>query len=235
MTSPLPLGNVLITGGASGLGAAVAASVREHGGRAIVLDLDLSSVDPASADDAYAADVSDTRATEDLVSRLAERYGGLDAVVTAAGIDRPAPLGALPGADWERIVAVNLLGTVAVVRGALPALTASHGRVVTVASSLALRALGDATAYCASKFGVLGFSRSLAAETKGVIGVTTIIPAGMATRFFDGRDEQYKPGADARLIDPAEVAEAIVFALTRPPGVEVRELVVCPEEEPSWP
>jgi NAD(P)-dependent dehydrogenase (short-subunit alcohol dehydrogenase family) len=230
-----PLGNVLITGGASGLGAAVASAVRANGGRAIVLDLDVSGIDEASAADAYAADVSDTRSTEELVTRLAEQYGGLDAVVTAAGIDRPAPLGALPGADWERIVAVNLFGTVAVVRAALPALTTSHGRVITIASSLALRALGDATAYCASKFGVLGFSRSLAAETKGSLGVTTVIPAGMATRFFDGRDEQYKPGADAKLIDPAEVAEAIVFALSRPTGVELRELVICPEEEPSWP
>jgi NAD(P)-dependent dehydrogenase (short-subunit alcohol dehydrogenase family) len=229
---PRPLGNVLITGGASGLGAAVAAAVRAAGGRPIVLDLDISRISP---DDAYTADVSDTRATEELVTRLAEQYGGLDAVVTAAGIDRPAPLGSLPGADWERIVAVNLLGTVAVVRAALPALLEAHGRVITIASSLALRALGDATAYCASKFGVLGFSRSLAAETKGSLGVTTVIPAGMDTRFFDGRDEQYRPGSDARLIDAAEVAEAIVFALTRPAGVELRELVICPEEEPSWP
>ncbi|MBF4567849.1 SDR family oxidoreductase [Plantibacter sp. VKM Ac-2880] len=231
MTSTRPLGNVLISGGSAGLGAAVAAAVREHGGRPIVLDL---RVDP-DAVDAYAVDVSDTRATEELVARIATEVGGLDAVVTAAGIDRPAPFGALPGAEWERIVAVNLLGTAAVVRGALPALEAAHGRVVTIASSLALRALGDATAYCASKFAVLGFSRSLAAESKGRLGVTTVIPAGMDTRFFDGRDEQYKPGPDAKLIDPAEVAAAIVFALERPRGVELRELVVCPEEEPSWP
>jgi NAD(P)-dependent dehydrogenase (short-subunit alcohol dehydrogenase family) len=232
MSSTRSLGNVLITGGASGLGAAVAARVRDQGGRPIVLDLDVSGLD---SPDAFTADVSDTRATEELVRQLAERYEGLDAVVTAAGIDRPAPLDGIDGADWERIVGVNLFGTVAVVRAALPALKSSHGRVVTIASSLALRALGDATAYCASKFGVLGFSRSLAAETKGMLGVTTVIPAGMNTRFFDGRDEQYKPGADAQLIDPGEVADAIVFALTRAQGVEVRELVICPEEEPSWP
>jgi NADP-dependent 3-hydroxy acid dehydrogenase YdfG len=232
MSSPRPLGNVLVTGGASGLGAAVVAAVRAQGGTAIVLDLDVSRLEDEHA---YACDVSDTRATEALVTDLAERYDGLDAVVTAAGVDRPAPLGALPGEAWEQIVAVNLLGTVAVVRAALPALTAVHGRVITVASSLALRAFGDATAYCASKFGVVGFSRALAAETKGTLGVTTVYPAGMRTRFFDGRDEQYKPGPDANLIDPAEVADAIVFALTRPQGVEVRELVMFPEDEPSWP
>ena len=150
-------------------------------------------------------------------------------------IDRPGPLDGLSGDDWERIVRVNLFGTVAAVRAALPFLTRSHGRVVTVASSLALRALGDATAYCASKFGVVGFSRALAAETKGRIGVTTVFPAGMATGFFDGRPEAYRPSADAQLIDPARVADAIVFVLGQPTGVEVRELVMCPEEEPSWP
>jgi NAD(P)-dependent dehydrogenase (short-subunit alcohol dehydrogenase family) len=232
MTADRELGSVIVTGGASGLGAAVARAVRDQGGTAVVLDLDVSRLDDP---DAFACDVSDTRATERLVSDLVERYGGLNAVVTAAGVDRPAPLDALPGEAWERIVAVNLLGTAAVVRAALPALKSSHGRVVTVASSLALRALGDATAYCASKFGVLGFSRSLAAETKGQLGVTTVFPAGMRTRFFDGRDEQYKPGPDANLIDPGDVADAIVFALRQPIGVEIRELVMCPEDEPSWP
>ncbi|WP_309067746.1 SDR family oxidoreductase [Microbacterium sp.] len=232
MTADRSLGNVIVTGGASGLGAAVARAVRDAGGRALVLDLDISGAD---VPDAFTADVSDTRATEQLVSELAERFGGLDAVVTAAGVDRPAPLEGLSGDDWEWIVGVNLFGTAAVVRAALPALKASHGRVVTIASSLALKGVGDATAYCASKFGVLGFSRALAAETKGQLGVTTVFPAGMRTRFFDGRDEQYKPGPDAALIDPAHVADAIVFALRQPVGVEIRELVMCPEEEPSWP
>jgi short-subunit dehydrogenase len=106
---------------------------------------------------------------------------------------------------------------------------------VTVASSLALKAVSDATAYCASKFGVLGFSRALAAETKGEIGVTTLIPSGMRTRFFDDRDEKYKPPADAKLNEPENVAGAVVFALQQPAGCEVRELVICHEEEESWP
>jgi NAD(P)-dependent dehydrogenase (short-subunit alcohol dehydrogenase family) len=231
MSADRPLGTVLVTGGASGLGAAVAAAVRAGGGTAVVLDLNV----PEATPDAFACDVSDTRATEQLVTELAERYGGLDAVVTAAGVDRPAPLDGLTGEQWEKIVAVNLLGTAAVVRAALPSLKSAHGRAVVIASSLALRALGDATAYCASKFGVLGFARALAAETKGQLGVTTVFPAGMRTNFFDGRDEQYKPGPDANLIDPASVADAIVFALRQPAGVEIRELVMCPEDEPSWP
>jgi NADP-dependent 3-hydroxy acid dehydrogenase YdfG len=122
-----------------------------------------------------------------------------------------------------------------VVRAALPHLERSGGRVITVASTLGLRALSDATAYCASKFGVIGFSRALAAETAGRVGVTCLVPGGMQTSFFDGRDERYKPPPDADLAPPSRVAETVMFALTRPDGVELRELVVCPSTEPSWP
>src|SRR5207237_5445363 len=115
---------------------------------------------------------------------MAARLGGLGAVVTAAGVDSCGPLGEVPAPDWERVVAVNLLGTAAVVRAALPYLEAAHGRVLTVASTLGLRALPDATAYCASKFGVVGFTRSLAAELAGRVGVTLLVPGGMRTAFF---------------------------------------------------
>ncbi|NED57203.1 SDR family oxidoreductase, partial [Micromonospora aurantiaca] len=72
-----------------------------------------------------------------------------------------------------------------------------HGRIVTVASTLGFRALSDATAYCASKFGVVGFTRALAAELAGKVGVTMVVPGGMDTAFFDDRPDRYKPGADA--------------------------------------
>jgi hypothetical protein len=57
----------------------------------------------------------------------------------------------------------------------------------------------------------------------------------MRTAFFDDRDERYRPGPDAQLVDPAEMAAGVIFALTRPPGVELRELVMTPSIEPSWP
>jgi NAD(P)-dependent dehydrogenase (short-subunit alcohol dehydrogenase family) len=179
-----PLGTVLVTGGSSGLGAAV-----------------------------------------------------VGAVVTAAGTDSCGVLEEVPAEEWERVVKVNLLGTAAVVRAALPALARSGrgGRVVTVASTLGLRALSDATAYCASKFGVVGFTRALAAETAGRVGVTLLVPGGMQTAFFDARDDRYKPPPDAKLNRPQDVAAAVVFALRQPPGCELRELVVCPSMEPSWP
>ncbi len=88
---------------------------------------------------------------------------------------------------------------------------------------------------CASKFGIVGFTRALAAELAGAVGVTMVVPGGMRTAFFDGREERYRPSPGARLNDPASVADAIVFALAQPEGCEVRELVVTPSTESSWP
>ncbi|MDR5700584.1 SDR family oxidoreductase [Agromyces aerolatus] len=231
MPDHTPLGRIVITGGGAGLGAAVADAVAAGGGTPVVVDRVLP---PGARHETHEADVSDTRRLEHVIAGIAAD-GGLDGLVTAAGIDRPGRLDHVAPDAWERVIAVNLLGTVAAVRAALPHLEASAGRVVTVASTLALSAVSDATAYCASKFGVLGFSRALAAETKGRVGVTTLIPGGMRTNFFDDREEQYRPGADARLSDPADVASAVVFALSRPPGAEIRELLVCHSEESSWP
>jgi short-subunit dehydrogenase len=107
--------------------------------------------------------------------------------------------------------------------------------VVTVASTLGLRAVSDATAYCASKFGVVGFTRALSTELAGQVGVTLLIPGGMHTHFFDGRDEKYKPAPDARLNRPEDVAQAVVFALSQPQGCEIREMLICPSTETSWP
>jgi NADP-dependent 3-hydroxy acid dehydrogenase YdfG len=108
-------------------------------------------------------------------------------------------------------------------------------RVVTVASTLGHRVFGDATAYCASKFGVVGFTRGLQAELKGEVGVTLLTPGGMSTAFFDDRDEQYKPGPDAKLNRPEDVAQTVVFAISQPAGCEIKELVVASAWEGSWP
>jgi NAD(P)-dependent dehydrogenase (short-subunit alcohol dehydrogenase family) len=225
------IGTVIVTGGASGLGAAVAEAVEAAGGTAVVLD----RAQPANGFDWEQVDLASARDAEAAVVRAAERHGGLDAVVTAAGTDACGDFGDVDGEDWDRVVAVNLLGTAAVVRAALPHLEASRGRVVTVASTLGMRALPAATAYCASKFGVVGFTRALAAETAGRIGVTLLLPGGMRTRFFDGRPEQFRPAEDQALNDPRDVASGVVFALRQPPGCELRELLMAPATEPSWP
>ena len=222
---------VIVTGGSSGLGAAVCHRLDEIGARVVSIDRRDSDRVPT-----VPADLSVGGEAEDATRTAIDRLGGdVDAVVCCAGIDVPGPFGKTEGATWERIVAVNLFGTAAVVRAALPRLEASSGRVVTVASTLAHRAVGDATAYCASKFGVVGFTRALAAEYKGRVGVTLLTPGGMRTAFFDDRPETYRPPPGAALADAADVAESVVWALGRPAGVEVKELAIMAPAEGSWP
>jgi NAD(P)-dependent dehydrogenase (short-subunit alcohol dehydrogenase family) len=224
-------GTVVVTGGSSGLGAAVAKAILREEGTPVVVD----RVPPSFDCDHEIVDLGDSLAAEKAVQDVADRRGGLSAVVACAGIDSCGRLTDVSREAWERVVKVNLLGTAAVIRAALPHLERSGGRIVTVASTLGLRALPDATAYCASKFGVVGLTRALAAENAGRVGVTLLIPGGMQTAFFDGRPDRYKPPADAQLNRPEDVAAAVVFALAQPSGCEVRELVVTPSREPSWP
>jgi NAD(P)-dependent dehydrogenase (short-subunit alcohol dehydrogenase family) len=223
--------NVLVTGGSSGLGAAVVDAVGKAGGTPYVIDRQ----PPADGVAWVECDLADTRAAEAATREVIARAGGLTGVVTAAGTDVPGALADIPAESWERVVTIDLFATAAVIRAALPALRESHGTAVTVASTLGVKAVGDATAYCAAKFGVVGFTRSLAAELAGQVGVTLVIPGGMRTKFFDDRDERYQPGPDAILNDPAHVANAIMFVLGQPPGCAVRELIIAAETETSYP
>jgi NAD(P)-dependent dehydrogenase (short-subunit alcohol dehydrogenase family) len=224
-------GPVLVSGGSSGLGRAVVVQLLAAGARPVVLDVR----PPPLEVDHVEVDLADGRAAEAAVRELAARVDGFAGVVTAAGIDACGRLDEVPGDLWERVVQVNLMGTAAVVRAALPHLRRRRGTVVTVASTLGLRAVADATAYCASKFGVVGFTRALAREVGGDIGVTLLVPGGMQTSFFDGRPERYRPPADANLCPPERVADAVIFALAQPSGCAVRELVYTPDDEGSWP
>lgn len=222
---------VIVTGGSSGLGKAVVAALEVRNRRPVVLDRETPEGDVAFEQ----VDLVDTRATEDAVRRVGERMGGISAIVTCAAMDRPSDFEKVDGEAWDNIVKANLLGTAAVVRASLPFLLESKGHIVTVASTLGLRTLPAATAYCASKFGVVGFTRALAMELGGKVGVTMLVPGGMRTKFFDGREEQFKPAEDQMLNDPSWVASAVMFALEQPAGCEVREMVITPSVEPSWP
>jgi NAD(P)-dependent dehydrogenase (short-subunit alcohol dehydrogenase family) len=230
------LGNVIVTGGASGLGKSIADAVEAAGGTPIAFDLQAPL--EGSERDHRIVDCGDRGAIEAAVADVARERGGIDAIVANAGVDACGDFDSVPAEEWERVIVVNLLGTAALVRAAIPhLLQAQNPRIVTVASTLGLRTLGAATAYCASKFGVVGFTRALAIDFAGRIGVTLLCPGGMKTGFFDGRDPQFQPVVDAfeknQLSYPRNVAETVLFALTRPRGVEVRELIVTPSRETS--
>lgn len=229
--APREIGTVVVTGGASGLGAAVVEAVAAAGGRPAVLDVSA----PAGDVPHVQVDLSDSAAAAAAVEQLVAQVGPPSAVVTAAGTDACGTLADIDPETWERVVRVNLFGTVAVVRACLPHLERSRGTVVTVASTLGLKGVSDATAYCASKFAVRGFTQALAAELAGRVGVTLLVPGGMRTPFFDGRTEQYRPGPDADLNDPADTAAAVLTALRQPVGCEIREMLVMASGEGSWP
>lgn len=224
-------GTVIVTGGASGLGAAVAEAVAREGWKPHVLDVNR----PASSIDHTIVDVGDTRHAEAVARIVAEKAEQLRAVVTCAAVDYPGDFAETEGETWDRIVQVNLLGTAAVIRGALPWLIATGGTIVTVASTLGMRPLAAASAYSAAKFGVVGMTRTLALELGGRVGVTLLIPGGMRTGFFDNREEAFRPSSDQRLNDPSDVARAVVFSLQQSADCEIREIVITPSVEPSWP
>ncbi|WP_127130171.1 SDR family oxidoreductase [Georgenia sp. SYP-B2076] len=230
-STPRDVGTVFVTGGSSGLGAAVVAAVAGAGGTPAVLD----RAAPGEGVPYVQVDLADSAAAAAAVERLAETVGPPSAVVTAAGIDACGPLAEIDAEAWERVVRVNLFGTVAVVRACLPYLERARGTVVTVSSTLGLRGVSDATAYSASKFAIRGFTQALAAELAGKVGVTLLVPGGMRTPFFDGRTEQYKPGPDADLNDPAHTAATVLTALRQPVGSEIREMLVMASGESSWP
>lgn len=222
---------VVISGGASGLGAAIASALADAGDHPVVIDRQA----PTAGIEHRLVDLSEPRHAEAVVTEVAQGCERLNAVVTCAAIDEPDHFEDIDGATWDRIITVNLLGTAAVIRGALPRLITDRGRIVTVASTLGLRTLPAATAYAASKFGVVGMTRALTMELAGRVGVTMLVPGGMRTAFFDGRADEYRPAADQMLNDPADVAKAVLFALAQPPGCEIREMIVTPSNEPSWP
>lgn len=229
--TPREVGTVFVTGGAGGLGAAVVDAVREAGGTPVVLD----RAAPAGDVPHVTVDLADSGAASAAVDRLVDEVGPPSAVVTAAGTDACGPILEISPDAWEMVVRVNLFGTVAVVRACLPHLEKVRGTVVTVSSTLGLRGADAATAYSASKFAIRGFSQALAAEYAGRVGVTCLVPGGMRTAFFDGRDERFRPAPDQDLNDPANTASAVLTALRQPVGSEIREMLVMASGETSWP
>jgi NAD(P)-dependent dehydrogenase (short-subunit alcohol dehydrogenase family) len=167
-----------------------------------------------------------------------EQWQRIDIAVNCAGVDYVLGVDELSVAQWDRVLGVNLRGPFLVSRAVFPLMKDQHGGdIVNVASTAALRAWGNASAYHASKWGLLGFSRALGVEgrTHG-IRVTTMSPGGMRTHWFDRFPEQGIPLPDEQnLQDPATVAEAIVHALSLPRGSVMQEMLLTPLTETSWP
>ena len=228
----------LVTGAGSGLGAATARALADAGYRVAALDLDEGGVAGGDGVEAYGCDVSDAGAVSATVAAVLDRFGRVDVAVNCAGVDHTYWVEEMTVEQFDRVIAVNLRGPFLVAKALWPAMKAQGGgHVVNIASTAAVRAWSGASAYHASKFGLLGLGRGLSVEGRGDnIRVTTVIPGGMNTGFFERFKEQGIPMPDpAKLQAPDDVAAAIVFAVSAPAGSIVQELIVTPIDEPSWP
>lgn len=234
-----------VTGAASGLGAAISRRLVEAGAKVVLADIAgdrakllADSLDPAGEQTlAVRLDVSSEDGVAHALSLCTQRFGALDILVNNAGTDVTAPIDEVSIEAWTRVLDTNLKGPYLLTKLALPALRDSDagqgGHIVNVASTAALRAWPNASAYHASKWGLLGLSKALHAELRASgIRVSSLITGGMRTPFLLDRFPDLDP---SKLQDPALVAESVLFMLTLPRDSVIAELTVLPAEETSWP
>ena len=177
----------LVTGGASGFGLAVARKLADQGARVAIADLDETRLEAAARDDGrlvpVALDVTDKASAEAGISRAVSELGGLDTLVSCAGVIHVKPLDEVTESDWDLTLDVNLKGAFLVSQAAAPSLKSSgRGRIVAIASDAARRGYPWLQAYCASKFGLVGLCESLAVElAQHQVTVNCVCPAACPT------------------------------------------------------
>jgi len=233
---------VLVTGGGSGLGEALCRLLAAAGASVTVADIDGGKAGALAQAlrakglraDSAGADVGDACAAERILGQTVGRWGRLDVLINNAGTDLTLPMTELAPADWLRVIGTNLNGPFFLSRvAAMHMIAAGGGQIVNVASTAAKRAWPNASAYHASKWGLLGLSHAMHAELRPHgIKVTAVIAGGMRTPFLLDRF----PDLDTETLqDPMNVARAIKATLLMPAESVVAELTVLPLRETSWP
>ncbi|WP_223838837.1 SDR family NAD(P)-dependent oxidoreductase [Saccharopolyspora pogona] len=207
---------VLVTGAASGIGRRTAELFASEGAALALLDRDKDALEETVAHtggECVAVDITDEDAVADAVEHAAGAIGGIDGVVNAAGIMFRGFADDVPATAWRNVIEVNLTGAYIVARSCLPWLSREQkATIVNIASAAGLlpNAAG-LTAYAASKAGVIGLSKSLAAELAPEIRVNAICPGMVDTAMADGHRENVTNYALKRLASPLEIARAICF------------------------
>jgi 3-oxoacyl-[acyl-carrier protein] reductase len=225
----------VVTGASGGIGAAVARSLAEHGVR---LGLASRSGGDLGIEGAVAApcDVRDASAVDAFVAQVADRFGGIDILVSNAGVGAYGPFLELDPEHLEEMIDVNVKGTIYALRAALPHLLKSDAAdFVTVASEAGRRGLPFEAVYCASKFGQVGFTRAMDHELRPQgVRCTNVCPGGVATEFAMGRGRTPEMPELAGMMSAEDVAEAVLFVLTRPRNHRILEVAFRPVTEGSW-
>ena len=225
----------LVTGASRGIGAAVARALATAG---VHLGLASRSGDDLGLDGAIGrpADVRDQAALERLAAETAARFGGIDILVVNAGVGAYGPFLELPADQLEEMIDVNVKGALYSIRAVLPYLLLSDAAdIVTIASEAGRRGLPFEAAYCASKFAQVGLTAALDHELREQgVRCTNICPGGVATDFAMGRRRTPDMPALGGMMKPEDVAEAVLFVLTRPRTHRMLEVAFRPVTEASW-
>jgi NADP-dependent 3-hydroxy acid dehydrogenase YdfG len=225
----------LITGASKGIGAAVARALHERGVR---LGLASRSGDDLGLDGVVAqrCDVRDAAQVQAITDAAVERFGRLDILVANAGVGSYHPFLETPPEHVEEMIDVNLKGTIYAIRSALPHLLESpEADIVTLASEAGRRGFPGEAVYCASKFGQVGLTRALDGELREHgVRCTNVCPGGVATEF--ALDEGYGRPRDvlAGMMTAEDVAEVVLFVITRPRNHRILETAFRPMSEASW-
>jgi NADP-dependent 3-hydroxy acid dehydrogenase YdfG len=224
-----------VTGASRGIGAAVARTLAAHG---VNLGLVSRSGDDLGLDGAVgvACDVSRSGEVDAAVARTVEAHGRLDILVANAGVGAYGPFLELSPEFLEEMIDVNVKGTLYAVRAALPHLLESgEADVVTVASEAGRRGLPLEAVYCASKFAQVGFTRALDHELRERgVRCTNVCPGGVATDFALEEGRGRTRDVLAGMMSAADVAEVVLFVLTRPRNHRILETALRPMSEDSW-
>jgi len=207
----------VITGGASGIGAAIASAYAAKGAKVVILDLTVPSEPGDFA--AFACDVTDQASVVAAVDQVMQLHGRIDVLVNSAGVVQLAPAEELSLSAWNTTLAVNLTGAFLLCQtvGRIM-LEQRHGKVINLASQAASVALLAHAAYCASKFGLVGLTKVLASEWAGR-GVTantispTVVLTDLGRKAWEGpKGDQLKEQIPTgRFAYPEEIAAAAVF------------------------
>ncbi len=233
---------VLVTGGGRGLGEAVCQTLSAAGASVVVADIRQELAETVAREICSCGreamplllDVTNENQAEASIHKIVARYGRLDALINNAGVDVTLSIEELPLADWDQILAVNLRGPFIMSKFALPIMKEQgSGHIINIVSTASKRAWANASAYHASKWGLLGFSHALHVEARAHnIKVTALVAGGMQTPFLLERF----PDIDVNTLqDPKNVAETIRFLLSTPAQTVIPELMVLPMRESSWP
>jgi 3-oxoacyl-[acyl-carrier protein] reductase len=225
----------LVTGASRGIGAATARALAATGAQVALASRSGDNPGVAGAL-AQACDVRDPSSLDAMVRATVERFGKLDILVVNAGVGAYGPFLELPADDLEEMIEVNVKGALYAVRAALPELLKSDAAdIVTIASEAGRRGLPYEVAYCASKFAQVGMTSALDHELREQgVRCTSICPGGVATDFAMGHGRTPEMPQLAGMMSPEDVAEAVMFVVTRPRNHRILEVAFRPVTETSW-